>query len=157
MEKEEKDFYNSKSRKDGKHPYCNTCQNEMAAARYKNNPEARRQAKERSRLFYLSHKDEHITYIRERRKRLKLEIIEGYGGKCFCCGEKNIIFLTIDHIHDNGAEERRKLKLRGAGVWFYEWIKKNGWPKDYQVACFNCNIGRYLNGGKCPHKGTKES
>jgi hypothetical protein len=84
---------------------------------------------------------------------LKEETIKEYGGKCFCCGESSIIFLTIDHIHNNGSEERKRLKLRGAGIWFYEWLKKKNWPKeDYQIACFNCNIGRYQNGGICPHQ-----
>jgi hypothetical protein len=49
--------------------------------------------------------------------------------------------LTIDHIDDNGAEERRRLfkhNSQTGGFNFYRWLKKQGWPKGYQVLCFNC-------------------
>lgn len=26
-----------------------------------------------------------------------------------------------------------------------------GFPAEYQILCFNCNIGRSRNGGRCPH------
>jgi hypothetical protein len=31
-------------------------------------------------------------------------------------------------------------------------LKKRGYPPGYRVLCFNCNRGRYLNGGVCPHE-----
>ena len=79
-----------------------------------------------------------------------------YGGEnsqCVCCGERESIFLAIDHIYNNGAEERKKLKNVGitGGAAFYFWLRKNGYPKGYQVLCYNCNIGKYRC-GECPHK-----
>src|ERR1051326_154650 len=85
-------------------------------------------------------------YAAERKKR----VLAAYGGKCTCCGETEPKFLTIDHVKGHGNEHRRALGLRG--YRFYRWLEKEGWPPGYTVLCFNCNCGRYFNGGVCPHK-----
>jgi hypothetical protein len=64
--------------------------------------------------------------------------------------------LTIDHVHENGAEHRRELgwgRNRSSGD-FARWLRDNGYPdKDsYQILCYNCNISKYKNGGTCEHK-----
>ncbi len=95
---------------------------------------------------------------RENRLRIKAEVFAAYGGSvCACCGLKGIDFLTLDHIHNNGAEEREKLmgSRSIAGLSFYRKLKKLGFPDGYQVLCFNCNCGKNANGGVCPHKTTK--
>lgn len=94
---------------------------------------------------------------RNRTKRLKKEAIDAYGGKCGCCGETNIVFLTIDHINNDGAKHRRELsgkdkKGTGGGTVTYLFLKKNNYPEGYRVLCFNCNCGRNINGGICPHE-----
>lgn len=88
--------------------------------------------------------------------KLKLSTIKAYSKdmSCSCCGEKEIRFLTIDHIKNNGASERRKIfgKERcGSGSPFYRWLKRNFYPKDYQVLCYNCNCAKGFY-GECPHK-----
>lgn len=85
---------------------------------------------------------------------LKKTIISEYSNnenKCSCCGEMELLFLTIDHINNDGAEDRKKT---GSGAGFYRYLKRNNFPnKDkYQVLCFNCNHGKQINGGVCPHK-----
>lgn len=77
----------------------------------------------------------------------KIEIIKGYGGKCKCCGEKRPEFLTIDHINNDGKKDR----TRYSGYQFYQWIKKNKFPKSLQLLCFNCNSSFGLF-GYCPHR-----
>src|ERR1700686_4807799 len=61
------------------------------------------------------------------RNNLKTEIISNYGGKCECCGEDHIEFLTIDHINQNGAEDRERItgNKRQGGPVFYLWLKNN--------------------------------
>jgi len=72
-----------------------------------------------------------------------------YGGSvCACCGETDIRFLTIDHVDGDGAQHR---KLIGGGGNTYKWLRQNGYPSGFQVLCYNCNMGRYRNGGICPH------
>ena len=84
---------------------------------------------------------------------LKTAVLQYYGNtKCFCCGETNSFFLSIDHINNDGASERRKLKSNRSGVNFYRWLVMNDFPSGYQVACHNCNLGRHMNGGICPHE-----
>jgi len=83
-------------------------------------------------------------------KTLKDEVFAKYGGyRCACCGESNPGFLTIDHIDNDGADDRR---LHGSGRPFYKWVKASGFPPTLQVLCYNCNCGRARNGGVCPHK-----
>jgi len=57
-------------------------------------------------------------------------------------------FLSLDHIDDNGSEHRRQVGKKK----MYQWAKDNGFPGGFQVLCFNCNLGRQVNGGVCPHK-----
>lgn len=35
-------------------------------------------------------------------------IYSHYGRECKCCGETEPIFLTLDHINDDGSAQRRK-------------------------------------------------
>ena len=80
--------------------------------------------------------------------RLKSEIVQAYGGKCVCCGESNPGFLTIDHIFNDGQEDRAK---NGSGQTFYTYLRNSGFPKDrYRLMCMNCNWAR--RNGVCPHE-----
>lgn len=81
---------------------------------------------------------------------LKSRIIRHYGGKCACCDETDIRFLTIDHL--NGGGTRHRAELGGGGWKFYSWIQGNKFPKLFRVLCWNCNSGTHFNGGICPHR-----
>jgi hypothetical protein len=35
-------------------------------------------------------------------------------------------------------------------------LRKNGFPEGFQVLCANCNIGRHINGGICPHESNRK-
>lgn len=87
------------------------------------------------------------------RQKQKAEVFAAYGGKCTCCDEDNLIFLSIDHKNNDGAEHR---KVITPGSQFYGWLKRNKYPSAFQILCHNCNHGKYLNGGVCPHKGAGE-
>lgn len=83
-------------------------------------------------------------------QRMKLEIIQAYGNRCACpkCPETNAGFLTIDHKNNDGKSDRKNISHGGAT--FYRWIKKQGYPSDFQLLCWNCNLGK-LHNGICPH------
>jgi 5-methylcytosine-specific restriction endonuclease McrA len=84
-------------------------------------------------------------------KTAKLEGIAAYGGKCACCGESRIEFLTLDHIHGRASEPRR---ITGLKAWAR--LKARGWPKDnYQLLCFNCNWAKGAY-GHCPHQDRRD-
>ena len=85
--------------------------------------------------------------------RIRLEVYAAYGGfVCACCGETEPKFLSIDHINNDGAVERRSGKYNGGGSAFYSWLRKNAFPSGYQVLCMNCQVGKHRNGGVCPHQ-----
>lgn len=100
----------------------------------------------------------HKIYHLHWRDRLQLEVLSHYSDKsmdfphCACCKEIMLDFLEIDHINNNGAEERRKLGFKGRGIAFYTWLKRNNYPEGYQVLCANCNKGKARNKGICPHQ-----
>jgi len=80
-----------------------------------------------------------------RQQRLKITIINHYGGTCQCCQESDISVLVIDHIDDDGASHRKKV---GKGN-VYDSIRQQNFPPGFQVLCANCNIGKYMGGGIC--------
>ena len=92
----------------------------------------------------------HRNRNKKDRALMKKLILDHYGQKCACCGEDNQIFLSLDHINGKGNDERRKYGK--VSVVFYRYLVKHDYPKGYQILCFNCNIGREINGGICPHK-----
>ncbi len=104
-------------------------------------------------------------YCKAQRIRILQEMVEAYGGRCVCCGESRVLFLTIDHVNNDGAAERKGMgdgptpnnKKGRAGINFYRYLKKMGYPQDkYRLLCFNCNCGRARNDGFCPHQLTND-
>lgn len=81
------------------------------------------------------------------------QVFAAYGGyRCNCCGENEPMFLSIDHVDNNGAQERKAGLYSGSGYGFYRWLRKTGFPPGYQVLCMNCQVGKHKNGGVCPHQ-----
>lgn len=97
--------------------------------------------------------DEYLEQQRQaskkHKKALRTSVMAAYGGKCNCCGETELSFLTIDHVNNDGSLE--KSHERG-GHGLYRKIIKAGFPDIYQILCFNCNLGKYYNDGTCPHQ-----
>lgn len=88
------------------------------------------------------------AYHRVYYRKLKEEVLAYYGHTCACCGETRYEFLTLDHINEDGAEQRRQAKTRG-GVTYFRQVKQT-WPDDLQVLCWNCNLAKHHH-GRCPH------
>jgi len=88
-------------------------------------------------------------YARQDQQRLRLEVLGHYGLACACCGETELVFLTLEHIGGTGAEHRRSL---GGTTSVYRDVRKQGFPDGYETLCRNCNWGRFANGGVCPHQ-----
>jgi len=86
-------------------------------------------------------------------RRLKQETMNAYGGHCACCGESILEFLSLDHINNDGAMQRRQHTGKsGGGLSFYKLLKRNGFPQgQLQVLCHNCNCAKGYY-GYCPHE-----
>ena len=92
---------------------------------------------------------------KEKIKKVGQVIINHYSNgtmQCACCGEKQIKFLTIDHINGGGNKHRREINSPN----LYRWLIKNNFPQGFRVLCYNCNCGRVRNEGICPHQVERE-
>ena len=80
-------------------------------------------------------------------------VYDHYGWRCNCCGETTSKFLTIDHINNDGYKDRCRNGKghRFSGLYFYRKIIKEDFPKSLQILCYNCNYGKKVNNGVCPH------
>lgn len=102
---------------------------------------------EKGKARYMKNRASKLYKSTLSRRIKRLDVIDAYGGKCNCCGEDNEKFLTLDHIYNDG----KKHGLRGHPL--VAWTIKHNYPKDrIQILCWNCNLGKALNRGICPHK-----
>ena len=91
-----------------------------------------------------------VRWMKRSTRRLKIQVIQGYGGRCECCGESRLGFLCLDHVQGDGARERRL--PTGSTNALRRRLRRQGYPRGaYRVLCYNCNMGREYNGGVCPH------
>jgi hypothetical protein len=114
-------------------------------------PEFREQKKKYEREYRIKNLDKLTVEGKKRSKKCRDKfrelVFNHYGKQCICCGESNIKFLTIDHMNGNGRKHRAIIKNH-----IHTWLVKNNYPKGFQVLCYNCNCGKRMNNGICPHK-----
>jgi hypothetical protein len=125
-------------------------QREWMQKNYNTRPEVRA----KRRKWVQEHREYYRERSRARNRRLRLECLSKYGGsppKCACCKENTYEFLALDHVNNNGAEERRNSTWGKGGAVMYCLLRKRGFPEGYQVLCHNCNLAKGFY-GKCPHK-----
>jgi hypothetical protein len=128
---------------------CRSCRKDYNATRYLENKsdilaKNKKWKIENAPRFHSQQKD----YRTRKRAEMKAEVLAHYDGRCDCCGETEILFLTIDHINGNGWEHRRMIGK--TDMW--KWLYHNDYPDGFRILCYNCNAGRYHNGGVCPHQ-----
>lgn len=82
------------------------------------------------------------------RVALRREVIAAFGGACTCCHEAIFEFLTLEHLNNDGAAHRRQVG-KNAQAQLLD-IKKRGFPPEYTVLCFSCNLAKGIH-GTCPH------
>ncbi len=59
------------------------------------------------------------------------------------------------NLNGDGKAHRLQFGERGNSDGVVRDLKRRGWPKDgYTILCFNCNMGKAVNGGICPHQVT---
>ena len=109
---------------------------------------AKRRAAQKS--YRTKHRIKINARAQEKGHRRKEAVFLAYGGwVCACCGETERNFLTLGHIHGDGAEERRI--FGSSNETLFRRLVRWGFPPGYRVECYNCNCGSARNGGTCPH------
>jgi hypothetical protein len=94
-------------------------------------------------------RERHRSSCRRSYLKARTDVLDAYGGKCKCCGETTPEFLGIDHIHGDGAHDRKVLGM--SGVTLYRKLRREGYPTDrFQLLCHNCNQAKGYY-GQCPH------
>ena len=128
----------------------------QSKVRYQRNREKRlQQCMEYQKKNY----EKYNAYRREAYRKIKLEMIAAYGGKCQCPGGCDITepkFLSLDHEGCGTGQKKRTLDLdkngkKMGGYNLYLHLKELGWPQEgRRLLCQNCNCawGFY---GTCPH------
>jgi len=95
-------------------------------------------------LWRMGHKEQYNQKERERKERVKREVLGYYGnGKtaCVVCGESRVMCLSIDHINGGGGKHRKSIwACQHGGHPFYRWLKTNCFPLGYQTLCMNCQF-----------------
>lgn len=118
------DFHYNTAASDGRYRTCKLCWSEHKRREHARNPEADRQA--------------HAFYLWEART----SIIALLGGKCSCGASEN---LEIDHIWEDGVEDRKK---HGAlNVAYYREILAEiiGGSTRFQLLCSTCHDEKTSN------------
>ncbi len=60
--------------------------------------------------------------------------------KCAVCGEADLRNLNLDHINEDGREQRKTI----TGLkQLYLWVRRNNYPETFQVLCHRCNMLKY--------------
>lgn len=80
--------------------------------------------------------DVYNAHSRRAKVKEKLRLFEMYGKSCARCGFDDMRALSLDHINNDGNEQRRKLGERGV----YRDAKKDLQPDKYQILCMNCQF-----------------
>src|ERR1035441_994679 len=94
---------------------------------------------------------------RRRNKVIRVRVLSHYSlgvPTCACCGETELDFLALDHIHRGGQKHRKEIAGGTSGVSFYRWVETHGFPDILQVLCHNCNCAKGFY-GVCPHQVNK--
>lgn len=92
----------------------------------------------RRERYYKWQRDGQITEYQINR----LNVLDRMGGKCVFCNETDVSVLTIDHVMNDGAKDRKTSKNL-----YLRLSKEPKIPPDrYQILCFYCNHKKRIFG-----------
>ena len=128
LEKSLNEFYKDSQKKLGISHTCKNCSKKVVAKWHQNN---RDKSRATGRKTAYNRKLKVLTYY----SKLDTPICS-----CNGCYVQDPLFLAIDHIQGNGAQQRREEKIKSSHL--YNWIVKNNFPDGFQVLCHNCNFAK---------------
>jgi hypothetical protein len=116
--------------------WCKSCVNSYNRSRYNAGKVKRDKDKTRTgaRRYASRHKAENKERLNSYRRTLRHKVLEKYGNKCNRCPFNDPRVLQLDHVHGDGAEERRAI-----GHYAIYLRALNDTDGRYQLLCANCN------------------
>ena len=117
---------------------------------YENRGELLRKKKEYAgknseKIYYYmrEYRHDHVEELRAKSYSVRSSIVNGIldylGAECESCNEKEREFLTVDHIDNDGKDERHL----GSVGWKRKILHGKSDPSKYRVLCHSCNLSRY--------------
>jgi hypothetical protein len=77
---------------------------------------------------------------KHRRITTRKRLLAFLGNKCVVCGQKDYMYLTIDHVNNDGGSLRHKESRHGTSRGLLEYAKQH--PEDLQILCANCHYAK---------------
>lgn len=111
---------------------------------YKNHEKAKRLKRENMRRYRKEHPERYRKASIKAKDKLRQSVFEIYGNVCARCGFDDKRALTLDHINNNGAEERAEIGSRGS----YRRAIETHLPDEYQILCMNCQFIKQIEAGR---------
>ena len=102
----------------------------------KNREKIREQKRINMQRYRAENPEIHRARSRQARIKQRQAVFEMYGHECVLCGFADKRALTLDHIKNNGAEERLELGERGV----YRRAIAEFRPDEYRILCMNCQF-----------------
>ena len=134
----------------GKRKYCSKTCADIGKRKYerdwyeKHKEDIRKQKRENMRRYRRENPEIHRERSRKATRHLKEKVFNMYGHVCQCCGFEDIRALTLDHVNNNGAEERKALGERGP----YRRALTSYKPDEYRILCMNCQFIKRVEAGR---------
>lgn len=149
--KGKKDGLESKCRDCKKQYYLNNKQNILNQVKERYEEKREEIIKKKNERYAVNKKN--ISDIRKKKRRenpgaealtqkkrfyaIRIQVLSLLGSKCASCGCNDLRSLCIDHINNDGSDDRKKYK---SAITLMRNIIKNGNTNEYQCLCFNCNL-----------------
>lgn len=109
--------------------------------------EYRKRNSEKIRDRYKNWRELNHDELSKQKSSYRLSIInttlELLGSICVLCGESNKEFLTIDHLNQDGNEDRKK--FHNSIGWKKRILTGELNKENYRVLCHNCNNSIYID------------
>ena len=97
---------------------------------------AREYKRDNMRRYRQEHPERYTEQSRRATQRRRQRLFDLYGDTCTLCGFTDARALTLDHVLNDGAEERRTIKQGG----IYRRALEEYRPLEYRTLCMNCQF-----------------
>lgn len=127
---------------------CSRCSEKVKA--WKKDPANREKQRVWGRAWRERNQERSRELNTKYNRETKQQIMAHYGGACICCSETTIEFLTLDHVNNDGQQDRRSAKVGRGGYRHYKKLLQEPRREDLQILCVNCHHAKTIT-GSCPH------